>query len=107
MPARLVALNEGPDIPLDRDPILVGRHPSCAIRLPSTVVSRRHCCLALVDGQMVVIDLGSYNGVLINGHRVEMGRLRPGDELSIANHRFRLEVRLQEEGTPVAVPTRV
>ena len=36
-------------------------------------------------------DLGSTNGIRINGQRVQIGRLRPGDELSIAHIRYRLE----------------
>jgi hypothetical protein len=43
------------------------------------------------NGEVVVRDLGSTNGIRINGQRVEMGRLRPGDELSIAHIRYRLE----------------
>jgi pSer/pThr/pTyr-binding forkhead associated (FHA) protein len=39
----------------------------------------------------MVRDLGSTNGIRINGLRVEEGRLRPGDELAIAHHRFRFE----------------
>lgn len=42
-------------------------------------------------GEIVVRDLGSTNGIRINGQRVEMGRLRPGDELSIAHIRYRLD----------------
>jgi pSer/pThr/pTyr-binding forkhead associated (FHA) protein len=41
--------------------------------------------------QVVVRDLGSTNGIRINGMPVETGRLRPGDELSIAHFRYRLE----------------
>jgi predicted component of type VI protein secretion system len=91
MPARLRALAEGPDILVSRSLVLVGRHPQCDVRLPSIRVSRRHCCLTEVDGAIIVRDLGSTNGTLINGQRVEAGRLRPGDELSIANLRYRLE----------------
>src|SRR5215470_4372523 len=91
MPVRLVSLNEGPDIPLDREPIVVGRHPHCDVRLPSFRVSRRHCCLTEVDGAVAVRDLGSTNGTWINDRRVEAGRLRPGDTLTIAVLRYRLE----------------
>jgi predicted component of type VI protein secretion system len=87
----LVALEEGPDIPTGRAPIIVGRHPHCDVRLRSPRVSRRHCCLTEVDGAVVVRDLGSTNGTLINGRRVGSGRLRPGDVLSIANLRYRME----------------
>jgi hypothetical protein len=91
MPARLVALEEGPDITLDRAMVVVGRHPACDTRLDSLRVSRHHCCMTQESGEVVVRDLGSTNGIRINGQRVEIGRLRPGDELSIAHIRYRLE----------------
>ena len=91
MTARLVALDEGPDIMLDRAMVVVGRHPACDARLDSLRVSRHHCCMMHENGEVVVRDLGSTNGIRINGQRVEMGRLKPGDELSIAHIRYRLD----------------
>jgi FHA domain len=91
MPARLVALDEGPDINLDRAMVVVGRHPSCDTRLDSLRVSRHHCCMTQENGEVMVRDLGSTNGIRINGQRVEIGRIRAGDELSIAHIRYRLE----------------
>ncbi len=91
MTARLVALDEGPDIVLDRAMVVVGRHPACDARLDSLRVSRHHCCMMQESGEVVVRDLGSTNGIRINGQRVEMGRLKPGDELSIAHIRYRLD----------------
>jgi hypothetical protein len=92
MAARLVALDEGPDIQLDRAMLVVGRHPQCDARLDSIRVSRQHCCMTQgPNGELVVRDLNSTNGIRINGQRVSEGRLRPGDELSIAHIRYRLE----------------
>lgn len=91
MAARLVALDEGSDILLDRAMIVVGRHPQCDARLDSLRVSRHHCCMTHDRGEVVVRDLGSTNGIRINGQRVEMGRLKAGDELSIAHIRYRLD----------------
>jgi hypothetical protein len=91
MTARLVAIDEGPDILLDRAMVVVGRHPACDTRLDSLRVSRHHCCMMQESGEVVVRDLGSTNGIRINGQRVEMGRLKPGDELSIAHIRYRLD----------------
>lgn len=88
---QLIALDEGPDIPLGPDPTIVGRHPGCDARLGSKRVSRHHCCLVSSDGEVVVRDLGSTNGTWINGLRVDRGLLRPGDELAVAGHRYRLE----------------
>jgi predicted component of type VI protein secretion system len=90
MPAQLVALNDGPSIWLDKPILLLGRHPECDIQIDSRKVSRRHCCIAQVSDYLVVRDLGSTNGIRINGVRVQEGRLAPGDELTIGNHRFRV-----------------
>ena len=99
MPARLVALDEGSDISLDRSMVVVGRHPLCDVRLDSLRISRHHCCMTQDKDELVVRDLGSTNGIRINGERVERGRLRPGDELSIAHIRYRLENGVVQEMT--------
>jgi len=99
MPARLVALDEGSDISMDRTMVVVGRHPLCDIRLDSLRISRHHCCMTQDKDEVVVRDLGSTNGIRINGERVERGRLRLGDELSIAHIRYRLEDGLAHELT--------
>jgi predicted component of type VI protein secretion system len=88
MPAQLVALTEGPNILLDKPILLFGRNPECDIQIDSRKVSRRHCCIAQVNDYLVVRDLGSTNGIRINGVRVTEGRLRSGDELTIGNHRY-------------------
>jgi pSer/pThr/pTyr-binding forkhead associated (FHA) protein len=90
MRARLVALEGQADICLDRPLILVGRHRGCDVRVNSPQVSRYHCCLAWQNGEYEVRDLGSTNGIKINGQRLEAGRLRAGDELTIARMRFLL-----------------
>jgi pSer/pThr/pTyr-binding forkhead associated (FHA) protein len=112
MPARLVALDEGPDIALGRDGILglgrdmvvVGRHPACDARLDSLRVSRHHCCITREDGDLVVRDLDSTNGIRINGQRVEIGRLQVGDELSIAHLRYLLVEDFPDQERAVTPP---
>ena len=102
MSPRFVAIDEGPDITLERAVVVVGRHPNCDTRLDSLRVSRHHCCMTQDNGQVIVRDLGSANGIWINGQRVEAGRLRPGDELAIAHIRYRLEGEADSE--PVSQP---
>ena len=99
-PTRLIALGEGPDIPVGRTPVVVGRDPRCDARLDSIRVSRIHCCLTEGDGQVVVQDLGSTNGILVNGRLVESGWLQVGDELSIAHLRYRVDNRRANGRTP-------
>src|SRR5438552_12783438 len=91
MPAQLVSLTDGPSILLDKPIILVGRHPECDIQIDSRKISRLHCCIAQVSDYLVVRDLGSTNGIRINGVRVVEGRLHEGDELTIGNHRYAVQ----------------
>src|SRR5438067_11169406 len=90
MPPQLVSLTEGPNILLDKPILLLGRHQECDIQLGSRKVSRRHCCVAQVNDYLVVRDLGSTNGVRINGQRVAEGKLVPGDELQIGNFKYQV-----------------
>lgn len=106
MPAQLVALNDGPSILLDKPILLLGRHPECDIQIDSRKISRRHCCIAQVSDYLVVRDLGSTNGVRINGTRVVEGRLTAGDELTLGNNRYRVswESEVQPRRPAAAVP---
>src|SRR5215217_3053321 len=90
MPAQLVALNDGPSILVDKPILLLGRHPECDVQIDSRKISRRHCCIAQVNDYLVVRDLDSTNGIRINGVRVVEGKLRPGDEVTIGSHRYRV-----------------
>jgi predicted component of type VI protein secretion system len=90
MPAQLLALDNGPSILLDKPILLLGRHPECDIQIDSRKISRRHCCIAQVSDYLVVRDLGSTNGIRINGVRVVEGRLAAGDELTIGNNRYKV-----------------
>src|SRR5215211_3277105 len=90
MPAQLLALTDGPSILLDKPILLLGRHGECDIQLNSRKVSRRHCCIAQVEDYLVVRDLGSTNGIRINGQRVLEGKLKASDELTIGASRYQV-----------------
>lgn len=93
MSAMLVPIDQGKPIVLDKPIVLVGRHPDCdAVILHSRKISRKHCAVALVNNSFVVRDLGSMNGVWVNGTRVEtQSRINFGDELMIGDVRYTLE----------------
>ena len=97
MPAQLLSLSEGPSVLLDKPVVLVGRHEECDLQLNSRKVSRKHCCIAQVRDYLVVRDLGSTNGVRINGARVTEGILRTGDELTIGNFRYQVHAELPRD----------
>jgi hypothetical protein len=93
MSFRLIPLIKGtaPLIVLQRPVLLIGRHLECDVRLDSPKISRRHCCLAMAYDRVLIRDLGSRNGVRVNGRPVEESRLHDGDELAIGPILFRLE----------------
>jgi predicted component of type VI protein secretion system len=112
MPAQLLALTDGPSILLDKPILLLGRHGECDIQLNSRKVSRRHCCIAQVNDYLVVRDLGSTNGVRINGERVIDGKLKAGDELTVGNFRYQVYLEGSSQlsdssASPPAPPLRV
>ena len=81
----LIAVSEGTNIQLDKPIVLIGRHQECDIQIPSRKISRRHCCIALINDHLVVRDLGSTNGIRINGIKVVEGNLQADDQLTIGN----------------------
>ena len=88
---QLIAISEGVNIALDKPIVLLGRHQECDVQIPSRKISRRHCLLAQVNDHLVVRDLGSTNGIRINGIKVVEGNLQPKDELTIGSMRYRLQ----------------
>ena len=62
---------------LDADAIIIGRDPSCDMVLASPDVSRRHCKLQLVAGEVFATDLNSTNGTYIDGKRTLDSMLLP------------------------------
>ena len=86
MPARLTPLSGGAPILLDKPIILIGRHPDCDVVIANSAkVSRRHCCVAQINDAYFVRDLGSMNGVRVNGTRVTQAVLNPNDQLAIGD----------------------
>jgi predicted component of type VI protein secretion system len=93
MPAQLTPLTAGtsPTISLQRPVLLIGRHPECDIRIELAKISRRHCCIALAYDRVVIRDLGSRNGLRVNGRLVDEAQLRAGDEIAIGPLLYRFE----------------
>ncbi len=104
MSFRLVPLSKGsaPVIAVHRPVLLIGRHGECDVRIESSKISRRHCCIAMAYDRILVRDLGSRNGVRINGRVIDEERLEAGDELAIGPILFRLENEEEEAPRPHA-----
>jgi len=74
----------GRDLPLLKQEIVIGRSASCDLVLDGELVSRRHAAIRLGEERAVVRDLGSRNGVLVNGKPIDAeSPLGLGDRVSI------------------------
>src|SRR5690606_40955146 len=99
-------------------PRLVGRHPEADIRIDDPAFADRHARLELVGEQVVLRDLGSAEGSLVNGEAVRDAVLSPGDQVVFdGHHRFAVEapqrrsrsgesggLQAQSEATPAQAP---
>jgi pSer/pThr/pTyr-binding forkhead associated (FHA) protein len=75
------------DIELLPGEFVIGRSEDCQLSLDDAMISRRHALLRVSTGGVVVADLGSRNGVSVNGERVkEERRLADGDRISVGKH---------------------
>ncbi len=71
-------------IPLGREILLIGRAPTCSVRLEHPTVSRRHAEIQARNGAFIVRDLSSTNGTFLNGDALrEPCPLVKGDSLRI------------------------
>ena len=70
------------DLPPGRT--MLGRAPECPITLEDPLVSRHHAELHVDGAGCVLVDLGSRNGVHVNGvRRTERVALRPNDRIRL------------------------
>lgn len=90
MVAVLHQVDGGRVIAIDRAVVLVGRAADCDVVITaSQKISRRHCCLVQVDNSYYLRDLGSMNGVWLNGERVKREAVMSlGDKVVIGDAEF-------------------
>ena len=80
----------------------IGSMSGNAIVLPVRGVSRRHAFVALGDDGLVLEDMGSKNGTLANGVRIQRTRLRAGDEVRVGPVTLRVEA-VEPEDAALAI----
>jgi pSer/pThr/pTyr-binding forkhead associated (FHA) protein len=69
-------------LPADRDTV-IGRDGSCDLQILDPHMSRRHGVVSPAGEDFVIKDLGSSNGVSVNGKRVKEAKLADGDKLQL------------------------
>lgn len=78
----------GQIIPVEEEKFIIGRAADCHLKTRSEMVSRYHCAI-LVGDDTVVRDLGSKNGVRLNGEKISgESKLQDGDKLVVGPLEF-------------------
>jgi len=67
---------------------IVGRDPECDVVIHDSAVSKRHAILELSDTGLLVRDIGSRNGIRVNGAATERQLLQHLDVIEIGNHKM-------------------
>ncbi|MCI0462455.1 MAG: FHA domain-containing protein [Gemmataceae bacterium] len=88
MLGKLVPCGGGIPVPLLKTTLVLGRNPDCDIPVVCNTVSGRHCELQFQEGLWWVRDLGSKNGITVNGVRCQKQHLLPDDMLSMGRQRY-------------------
>ena len=92
MQFRLVPLEGGNTIELSRDLTVVGRKEDCDLRLDHKSISKFHCVIVRMENTLLLRDLGSTNGTMVNGKRIRRATLKNNDRLNIANLPFKVQI---------------
>jgi hypothetical protein len=108
-PTQIIAANEAEQLGLARRVIVVragevvrefsqsrvvlGRGREADFRIDDSNVSRKHAALYWNEGRLMLDDLGSTNGTLVNGYPVTSTVLRPRDVIAIGESRITVEAK--------------
>ncbi len=96
----------GTTIPIGEAGAVLGRSRACNVRLDGEGVSRRHARLVVNDDIVLIEDLGSVLGVIVNGEPIADAQpLKNGDVITIGIHELRFSAQHSTRPPPRKGPT--
>jgi len=78
-------------------PAILGRDETANVHLKDPWTSHRHCEIDQIGNLLVVRNLGSKNGILMQGHRVDESQVFPGDQFTIGQTVVTVEYRRESQ----------
>lgn len=89
----LAGAKQGAKIAIKKSEFTIGRSQECHLCVGSTSISRKHCTISRGENRVSVKDLGSRNGTLVNGKKIEGEvELSAGDELVVGPLKFQVRI---------------
>lgn len=83
----------GQDFPIEAGLVTIGRDADNQIIIADENVSRHHCELRFTGSDFEVADLGSTNGVILNGRLVQRATIEDGDSLELGRTLLKFHIR--------------
>jgi len=74
---------------LEKERFSFGRKPTCDIQINDQGVSKEHAVILTVGNDQILEDLGSTNGTLVNGIKVQRHILQNGDVIEVGRYKLR------------------
>src|ERR1700734_3451966 len=74
------------EVAVGQQEVSIGRSPDNGIVIDNPAISSYHARVFHEDGRLMLQDFGSLNGTFVNGQRVKMVMLKPGDSVAIGKH---------------------
>jgi len=88
-------------VPVGPEEVSIGRSPDNNLVIDNPAVSHYHARVFQEDGRLMLEDFGSLNGTFVNGQRVRLVTLQPGDAVGVGKHTI-LVSNFDAEAVPVA-----
>ena len=98
--ARIVVIEgseAGSELELDRPTVLIGRGPGVDLAFEDPAMSRQHAAIEFARQGFRIRDLGSTNGLLLNGRSVQVGELDHGDRVEIGGRTLQIVIEEREQ----------
>jgi len=86
----------GNEYEIDQPRMSIGRGPGVTLEFDDSTMSREHATFEVVDDSIRVRDLGSTNGILVNGAPVLTAKLKHGDRIELGEHKFQFLLEKRE-----------
>jgi pSer/pThr/pTyr-binding forkhead associated (FHA) protein len=75
----------------------IGRGDACEWKIDDDTMSKEHATLEFSNGVFRLRDLGSMNGVRLNGSEVRAAELENGDRFQLGDHEFQFVLQEREK----------
>lgn len=86
----------GSEYLLDQSQVSLGRGPGVDLAFDDAAMSREHAVVEFYGESFRIRDLGSTNGVTVNGSSVQVCKLKHGDRFDLGEHRFQYVIEKRE-----------